>query len=102
MPSCGRPGAVSSILTAMSGSLGAFPNPVSGLTAAWCLWCTLGFGLGAGFGVGVADELVDGGGGGDELGAGEPLLVQAVASTATMAPTEISPGRVIAGAPCRR
>src|SRR5437773_6111350 len=41
MPTCGRPGAVSSILTAMTGVLGGAPTPVSGLTGA-------GFFFGAG------------------------------------------------------
>src|SRR6478672_433296 len=101
MPSCGRPGAVSSILTAMSGSFGAFPNPVSGLTAAWCLGCTLGFGVG--FGAGFADELVDGGGGGggEELGADEPLLVHEAANR-VRTPSEILKVAAMAVAPCRR
>src|SRR6478672_12225753 len=47
---CGRPGAVSSILTAITGFAGTPPTPVSGF---------FGAGFGLGFGVGVA-ELDDG------------------------------------------
>jgi hypothetical protein len=43
-PTCGRPGGVSSILTAMTGVLGGAPTPVSGLTR-------VGF-----FGAGELDE----------------------------------------------
>src|SRR5690349_21637175 len=94
MPTCGRPGAVSSIFTAMTGSLGRLPMPVSGLTDAW--WCGFGLGFGLDFGLGAGaalDEVVAGGGAAEVLGgADEPLLVQALASRAS-AVAEITPRR---------
>src|SRR5689334_8900533 len=100
MPTCGLPGAVSSIFAITVGSLGTGPSPVNGffgLRLGFGLCCGFGFGLGVGLGAAAAEE-VEGGGLGAALvlGAGEPPPLHADSARAAAVPaaTAIRDARV--------
>src|SRR3954451_24824493 len=79
IPSCGRPGAVSSIFTAIVGRLGTGPMPVNGFAA-----------TGSGAGLGRLDDEDDedegrAGGGAELVGSEPPLLVHPALASNTLA-----------------